>query len=152
MQTMILLVGALLADAPPGAIDREVRSALQGEQDAFFSRDCERVLPQWADGGITMYVEGRSRATSKAELAAVCRFIMASLPPGAEPPADVTHRVHVLSPDIAYTISERSQSGAARQPVTVTKVLVRRDGQWRILHMHESIGPKGQSGSSATAD
>lgn len=140
---MLALAFILLGQAAaPAAIDpnaeAEVTAVLEGEQAALLARDCGKVVSYWTSE-LTMVVEGRRRASSKDELRKLCGEIMALIEAGRIPPElRITHRtIDILSPDIAYEVSEREGPTGGRS--SVSKVLVRTDDGWKITHLHEAI-------------
>lgn len=134
----VLLGQAAVPAASPPDAEAEVTAVLEGEKAALLARDCEKVLTFWASE-LTMVVEGRRRASSKDELRKVCGEVMAMIEAGRIPPElRITRRtIDILSPEIAYEVSEREGPTGGRS--SVSKVLVRTGGSWKITHLHEAI-------------
>lgn len=134
----ILLGQAAAPAANLPAAEAEVTAVLEGEQAALLARDCGKVMSFWTSE-LTMVVEGRRRASSKDELRKVCGEVMAMIEAGRIPPElRITRRtIDILSPDIAYEVSEREGPTGGRS--SVSKVLVRTGDGWKITHLHEAI-------------
>lgn len=142
MLTFALLLLAQAAAPAASQLDTEaeVRAVLEGEHAALLARDCGKVLTFWASE-LTMVVEGRRRASSRDELRKLCGEVMALIEAGRIPPElRITHRtIDLLSPDIAYEVSERAGPTGGRS--SVSKILIRTDSGWKIRHLHEAIVP-----------
>ena len=122
-------------------VERSVRTALEEEQAAFQSGDCERAMSFVGDRTPLFVVSGRVIPT-KSALTAMCGRLA-----GPRPGADRTlegHVVHVLSPVAAYSVTtyavatEGANGEQATSSQIVTKIWESIDGTWRIVHFHES--------------
>jgi len=51
-------------------------------------------------------------------------------------------QVHLLSPEVAYTVSLREEEiGGERSESRVTLIFLKKEGEWKIIHGHFSRLP-----------
>jgi ketosteroid isomerase-like protein len=122
-------------------MERSVRTALEAEQAAFQSGDCELAMSFVGDRTPLFAVSRRVIPTKGALVGMWGRMA------GPRLGADRTlegHAVHVLSSVAAYTITtyavatEAPNGEQATSPQIVTKIWESIDGAWGIVHFHES--------------
>lgn len=123
--------------------EQGIREALLAEQETFRDKGCTAALAFFADWQPLFVLNGRT-LPSRAALNAHCERMPAG--PGPQPRRLEHHQVHVLAPVAGFSVSHyrlpsAGYEGRESRAQVVTKLWVKSDGGWRIVHLHESIEP-----------
>lgn len=105
------------------------------EIDAFKNGDCETLIYLLADD-ITFYANGR-KAPSKEMILGFCKRV----PRPFEKPSSIETQYFPISMNSAYVtrIMEFSKNGNVYKKEIVTKIWVKRENEWKIVHLHSTI-------------
>lgn len=116
-------------------VTSEIGAAVQKEQNAFKTGDCEVVLEMMEDS-ITFLANGR-KAPSKYIIGKFCK----SVPRPFKTPSIDKLDIYPLTNESAYTIKtlEYPKDEKIKIQEYVTKVWKKTNGKWRISHLHSTV-------------
>ena len=133
---------SVVPEAVSRDVEASVRSALLAEQAAFAAGDCPVAMDYLADWRPLFVVGGQTM--NRPQVVQMCSRMVGPRP---GPPRElVSHVINVLSESSAISVThyriQRPQDDGTRAEGAqmVTKVWVQTDQEWKIVHLHESIG------------
>jgi len=132
--------------------ESRIRGVIDRYVDAVNQADAEKLAALfWVDDPAFSEVENdRPMPLGRREFLAICDSIRQHGKPGQWQRFHKTE-VHLLSPDVAYTVSLREELNDHKTS-RVTLVLTKRAGEWRIIHGHFSYVPGEESVPAASPD
>ena len=141
-----------LSDEEREAIAEEIRQAQESGQSALREGRCEEMVDHWLDLRPVLVangkiIEARERLVTGCE-AQAGRQGDTQAGPAGPPPGEFENRIHVLSPTSAYAVRWRTD---VDEPLVVTTIWSKHEGEWHLVHLHESKKPAAGDDGAPTA-
>lgn len=127
-------------------VEETIRTVLAEAQRAYESPTCDQTTASWfPDQPPYVYFAAEDRVITLSTLDDVVAYCQRLTQGRVSSREDVKEQaVHVLTPDVAYVVTQSVQTTEWRDgrtsvlPTVETAVLMRQDGRWRIVYKHLS--------------